>query len=122
MSWYYRFDDYALLCLLKYGTMNFTPEQICSPALLTLSEYDRENGTEYYKTLRTFYNNKYSYTHAAENLYIHRTTLLKRIERIVDLTGVDLDDSDVNLYIELSFRYLDKLINPPAQNYRKPEQ
>ena len=34
MSWYYRFDDYALLCLLKYGTQYFTPEQICSPALL----------------------------------------------------------------------------------------
>ena len=122
MYWCYRFDDYALLCLLKYGTINFTPEQICSPALLTLSDYDRENGTEYYKTLRTFFNNKYSYTHAAESLFIHRTTLLKRIERIVDLTGVDLDDPDVNLYIELSFRYLDKLINPSAQNYMKPEQ
>ena len=79
------------------------------------------NGTEYYKTLRTFFNNKYSYTHASEDLFIHRTTLLKRIERIVDLTGINLDDPDANLYLELSFRYLDKLINPPAQQNKKPE-
>ncbi len=110
MYWYYRFDDYVLLHLLKFGTQNFTPEQICSKVLLNLYEYDQNNNTEFYKTLRTFYRNKFNYTHAAESLYIHRTTLIKRIERIARLTGVDLDDSDENLYIELSFRYLDNII------------
>ena len=110
MYWYYRFDDYVLLCLLKLGTMNFTPEQVCSNALLDLIKYDQDNNTEYYKTLRTFYHNKFNYTHAAESLYIHRTTLIKRIERIVQLTQLNLEDPDGNLYIELSFRYLDKVM------------
>ncbi len=108
MCWYYCFDDYALSCWLKFGVLSFTPEQICSRSLLSLIAYDKDNNSEYYKTLRTFYNNRFSYTHAAGNLYIHRTTLIKRIERIVELTGLDLDDPDENLYLEMSFRYLDK--------------
>jgi sugar diacid utilization regulator len=120
MSWYYCFDDYALSCWLKYGVLGFSPEQICSKILLGLIAYDRKNNTEYYKTLRTFYNNKFSYTHAAGNLYIHRTTLIKRIERIVELTGLDLDDSDVNLYLELSFRYLDKSMRKRPWAYCLP--
>jgi sugar diacid utilization regulator len=108
MCWYYCFDDYALDCWMKYGVMNFTPEQICSRILLELTAYDRENNTEYYKTLRTFFSRKFSFTHAAEDLFIHRTTLIKRIERIAELTKIDLDDQDALLYIELSFRYLDK--------------
>jgi hypothetical protein len=109
MCWYYCFDDYALSCWLNYGVLSFTPEQICSKILIDLIACDRDNNTEYYKTLRTFYNNKFSFTHAAESLYIHRTTLIKRIERIVELTKLNLDDPDGNLYIELSFRYLDKV-------------
>jgi hypothetical protein len=108
MCWYYRFDDYALACWMKYGTFGFTQEQICCRILLELLVYDRENNTEYYKTLRTFFNNKYSYTHAADELYIHRTTLIKRVERIMELTRINLDDPELNLYIALSFRYIDK--------------
>ncbi|SHI09942.1 PucR C-terminal helix-turn-helix domain-containing protein [Sporobacter termitidis DSM 10068] len=108
MCWYYCFDDYALPCWLSYGTAAFSPEQICSRVLLQLIAYDRENNTEYYKTLRTFFSRKFSYTHAAEDLYIHRTTLIKRIERIAELTKVDLNNQDEILYVELSFRYLDK--------------
>lgn len=109
MCWHYSFDDYALLCWLNNGVLNFTPEQICSRVVLDLIAYDTENSTEYYKTLRAFYNKKYSYTHAADDLYIHRTTLIKRIERIAELTKINMNDPDVNLYIELSFRFLDKV-------------
>ena len=116
MYWYYRFDDYVLTYLLKFGTRDFLPEQICSRPLLYLIKYDRENNTEYYKTLRTYFNSKYSYTHASETLYIHRTTLIKRIEKIVELTKIDLDDLDENLYLELSFRYLDKVVMPDHNN------
>jgi hypothetical protein len=124
MCWYYCFDDYALSCWLTYGTYGFTPEQICSGVLLHLIAYDRENNTEYYKTLRTFFSSKFSYTHAADALYIHRTTLIKRIERIAELTRVNLDDPDTILYIAMSFKYIDKIhpqyAAPPAGRERHP--
>ena len=99
-----------LFSLLKHGLMDFTPEQVCSHVLLDLIKYDTDNNTEYYKTLQTLFHHKFNYTHAAENLYIHRTTLIKRIERITQLTELNLDNPDENLYIELSFRYLDKVL------------
>jgi sugar diacid utilization regulator len=120
MCWYYRFDDYALSCWLKFGTNGFTPEQICCGALLELVAYDRENNTEYYKTLRTFFNNRFSYTHAAADLYIHRTTLIKRIERITELTHVNFNESNLNLYIALSFKYIDKTLDQRAAEGKRP--
>ena len=88
--------------------MSFAPEQLCSRVLLELLAYDRVNNTEYYKTLQTFFDRRFSFTHTAEALYIHRTTLIKRIERIEELTNVNLDDRAERLYIELSFHYLDE--------------
>lgn len=109
MCWYYCFDNYALHCWIRYGVLNFSPEQICSKILLDLIAYDKNNSTEFYKTLRAFYSNKFSFTHAADELYIHRTTLIKRVERIVELTNLNLDNPDENLYNELSFRFIDKV-------------
>lgn len=43
---------------------------------------------------------------AANQLYIHRSTFINRMERIQELTRLNLDDYDTRLYLELSFRLL----------------
>ena len=43
---------------------------------------------------------------AAEKLYIHRSTFINRMERILELTHLNLADYDTRLYLELSFRLL----------------
>ncbi|MBR3245903.1 MAG: helix-turn-helix domain-containing protein [Lachnospiraceae bacterium] len=45
---------------------------------------------------------------AAEALFIHRTTLFRRMNQIKELTGLDLDDSDLMLELQLSYRILDR--------------
>ena len=37
-------------------------------------------------------------------LFIHRSTLIYRIKKIEELTGVDLNDPDTRLYIQISIR------------------
>ena len=39
-------------------------------------------------------------------LYIHRSTFINRMERIQELTHLNLEDYDTRLYLELSFRLL----------------
>ena len=41
---------------------------------------------------------------AAEELHIHRATLYRRLERIAELTGLDLDDGDDRLLAHLGLR------------------
>ncbi len=100
--WYYRFDDYVLDYLLQNGQSEFTKEQICAPSLLKLIEIDQETGTEYYKTLKMYVTNGFNATHSAEKLYIHRSTFLNRMERIQELTHVDLDDFRTRTYLQIS--------------------
>ncbi len=104
--WHYRFADYCLAHLLRYGTGNLEKHQLCHPALLELIRYDEQNGTEYAPTLASFLRNNQSPTPTAKALFIHRTSLLRRIERINKITALHLDDPDEVLHLLLSARLL----------------
>ena len=104
--WYFRFNDYGLEYLLSYGTGIFKPEQVCHPALLTLREHDQQRQTSYYATFYMYFQQQFNMSRAAEKLYIHRSTFINRMERILELTRLNLDDYDTRLYLELSFRLL----------------
>ena len=49
-------------------------------------------GTQYYKTLECYVKCRYNAAHTAKELFIHRSTFLNRLERIKELTKLDLDD------------------------------
>ena len=104
--WYFRFNDYGLEYLLSYGAGIFKPEQVCHPALLTLREHDQQRQTSYYATLLMYFEQQFNMSKAAEKLYIHRSTFINRMERIQELTRLNLSDYDTRLYLELSFRLL----------------
>ena len=50
-----------------------------------------------------FLRERHSITYTAKLLDIHRTTLLVRLDRIRQLTGIDLDDYETCLYLMISF-------------------
>ena len=104
--WHYRFADYCLAHLLRYGTGTLEKHQLCHPALLKLIRYDEQNGTEYAPTLASFLCNNQSPTPTAKALFIHRTSLIRRIERINKITALHLDDPDEVLHLLLSARLL----------------
>lgn len=101
--WYFRFDDYGLEYLLQYGLGAFKPEQVCHPALLLLREHDSLKQTSFYQTLYTWFQEQFNMSQAAAKLYIHRSTFINRMERIQELTHLNLDDYRTRLYLELSF-------------------
>lgn len=103
MYWYFKFDDYAFSYLLRHGYGNFLPEQICSPAITILEEYDKKNNTQLRETLQTFLNLQCHAVSTAKELCIARSTFLKRLERIQQLTGIHLEDAATRIYLELSY-------------------
>lgn len=76
---------------------------ISHPALEELRDYDRQHHSEYLSSLYLFLLEERNCQRAAERLHIHRSTLLYRISKITELTGLDLDDPDVRLHLLLSF-------------------
>lgn len=71
-------------------------------ALGPLLEYDRAHGAELIRTLEAFFAANCSPKEAASLLHVHRNTVLYRLERITEITGLDLNSSDIRLQLHLA--------------------
>lgn len=104
--WYYRFGDYALDYALSRCVDELSAIQVCHPALAGLLDHDAREGTEYARTLVCFLRKSQNTTHAAAELYLHRTSFMRRIGRIHELVDVNLEDPDEVLHLLLSAKLL----------------
>ncbi|MFN8378654.1 MAG: helix-turn-helix domain-containing protein [Anaerolineae bacterium] len=69
-----------------------------------LVEHDGRKGGELSRTLSGFFEANGNMAKAAADLDVHRNTLVYRLERISDLTGLDLDDPDNRLVLHLALK------------------
>lgn len=102
--WYYSFKDYTLDYMINQATTLFTADQLAHKGLQKLMEYDREHETEFVKTLYYYIINRFNASEAAQKLYIHRTTFIRRMERIDNLVSLKLSDPNELLHILLSYK------------------
>ncbi|HEV2528855.1 MAG TPA: helix-turn-helix domain-containing protein [Thermomicrobiales bacterium] len=72
--------------------------------LHSLLAYDQQHGADLIRTLQAFFRANCSPKEAASLLTVHRNTVLYRLDRIGEITGMDLDDSDVRLRLQLALR------------------
>ena len=70
----------------------------------TLVEYDRTQRSDLIETLTSYFAHKGNLSQTAEALFVHRNTLLYRMERIREISGLDLDNPETRLSIELALR------------------
>lgn len=101
---YFSFDRYVLDYIIRHCLSDYSPRAVCSNAVLQLAALDREKNTDYIKTLQCYFDNNCQQTATANAMFIHRTTLTYRLEKILELTGVDLSDPDVRLYLQISLK------------------
>ena len=107
-QWYVSFEDCAREYLISRIKTPTPVSLYLSPIPRFLQQYDREHGSQYCLTLRSFLQNERSIPRTAATLIVHRTTLLYRLEKIIALTKLNLDDETVRFYLLLSFRLLEE--------------
>ena len=91
--------DYALSVLRSCAVADVHHE-----ALAVLEDYDATHKTELLKTLRVYLACSRFATASSEALFIHRSTLLYRLERIAEIGKIDLQDPDTCFHLDLSLR------------------
>jgi purine catabolism regulator len=69
-----------------------------------LESYDERHGTELIRTLEGFFAHHGNHVRAAEALHLHRNTLLYRLARIEAIGGINLDDPEVRLAVQVALR------------------
>jgi purine catabolism regulator len=70
-----------------------------------------EGARELIHTLQVYFEHNGNLSQAAEALFVHRNTLIYRMERIAALTGANLDDPEIRLAMQLAlhiFRMMEK--------------
>ena len=107
MNWCYRFDDYFLDFLHMKASEVLSPELLCSHKLKVLKDYDEANHTELYHTLKVFLESERNVLQTSKKLFIHRSTLFYRLERIGKIAEVNLDDAKERLILRISFYFLE---------------
>lgn len=65
-------------------------ERIMDLSILVLERYDEENGTEYYKTLLSYYHHNGSMKDTAAALYVHYNTIRHRLQNIKNLLNISM--------------------------------
>lgn len=81
--------------LLRTVTRSANLRAFVHPMLQRLTEYDRVHETKLLRTLSVYLNKEANLHETAQALFIHRNTLVYRLQRIRSLLGLDLDDPDV---------------------------
>ena len=101
------FQEVATTMLLDSCIKELPASMVCAPELIVLKRYDAEHNTMYYQTLFAYLKNNLRPVQTIKELFIHRSTLIYRLERIQKITGLDFEDCDNQWYLMLSFKILD---------------
>lgn len=93
--------------LIRTITRSANLHPFIHPMLRRLLDYDRTHDTTMLHTLSVYLNRESNLHETAAALYIHRNTLVYRLQRIRELLQLDLDDPDIRSVLRASCSLLE---------------
>ncbi|WP_177208934.1 PucR family transcriptional regulator [Tindallia magadiensis] len=105
---YEELGIYKLLCHMEDADQL---RQFIHPGLERLYQYDQSRNNELMETLEVYLNYQGNAKKTAEKMFIHYKTVMYRIKRIKEVMGVDFENRQVKLEIEVGLKILHILWN-----------
>lgn len=103
----FYFSSFVLMEMITNSTGGMPVEMFYSNGLKNLFRHDKHSQVSYFETLKVFLEENMNYTSTAEVLYIHRSTLVDRINRIERELGIDLKDYNERLHLQIIMKALE---------------
>lgn len=97
-------EIFLLQPLERLNRANLIPQEI-----QRLIDYDDQHETELVKTLSSYLYQRNDINKTSKLLHVHRNTLIYRLNKIRDLTAVEIDEPEVAWTLQLVFRVLEVL-------------
>ena len=98
------FDELGIFKILCQDYLRQELEDFYNTTLKPLTDYDSKKSTELVKTLGAYFQFNGNLKKMSENLFTHYNTVLYRINRIKEITGMNLDDSNDRLNLEIALK------------------
>ena len=108
-SFLFYYKDIAYMEMLDICRKQSDLLSFCAPAVLDLMRYDEANHTEFMRTLYYYLENNGNTALTAKDLFIHKNTLLYRMDKIKGLIHDELISGETYFILHLSFRILIQL-------------
>lgn len=90
ISCYTDKQEYHLLSTLSEAYLL----KLCEDTISPLFEFDKNNNANLIDTLKIYYQSKFNSTDTAKKLFLHRNTLIHRLDKIKELLHNDFTDND----------------------------
>jgi purine catabolism regulator len=106
-----HFEDHSIYHFLDSNIKDMELEDFFMKRLGTIFGHDKLHGTSYIFTLENYFQNNLNISETAKAMFLHRNTLIYRIEKIKEILNTDLKNSEELLQIQLAlkiFRLLNK--------------
>jgi len=103
----YAYESLMLYDLLLSAEKNTPLENYSHPALPKVAEYDKACGTDYFQTLYIYLKTGGDITASAKKLNIHRNTMVHRMEKLFEITGLDLEDGEVRTQLMMTYKIME---------------
>lgn len=98
------FGDLGLYHLLHHLNECEESDAFYDQTLVPLIAYDEEHDAQLVTTLGVFFAHHGNVSQTAQALHLHRNSLLYRLERIHEITGMDLNDADDRFALQLALK------------------
>lgn len=109
---YLRYDDWRIAHLLESAAAALPLDSLLSSRYLRLLRYDQENNTDLCQLLKCHLASMMRVSDTARKLFLHRNTVLNRLQKIEEILGDDLTNEFVQDELRLSFLIADHLAHP----------
>jgi sugar diacid utilization regulator len=103
----YAYDDLIIYHLLYKYPSNPILQRLYNNGIGKIYTYDRENNTQLFETIQILIKYNFNFSEAADKLFIHRNTLYQRLKRIEEITGLDMNNSEARLILQLGLKIHD---------------
>ena len=104
------YSDYAVYHLIHENIDSLIISDMYNNFVSKLKEYDKENKSNLYFTLKNLEKNDFSINKTSEKIFVHRNTLYKRINKINNLLECNINEPNNKLKISIAIKF-DELIN-----------
>ena len=105
-KWVFRYSDYALASMLYNAKGEFDLHEILPAGILKLLEHDEYSRISYTDTLRCYLDNQMNAAGTARELYLHRSSLLQRTDKIFEIIETRLESAEERLYYSILLHLL----------------
>lgn len=98
------FDELGIFKILSQDSLAEELEDFYNTTLKPLVDYDEKKSTELVKTLDIYFTNNGNLTRISEQMFAHYNTILYRMSRISEITGMDLENPNHRLNLEIAIK------------------